>query len=162
MKMVTPLTTALTNSNRCFSTDSAAFGACACFAKMLTPPPQHRVDGVSIWALSGVGGGIEQITTEGSKRTMNSQEGISTQEIRKIILEVLGAVRAVESPRAVDNTELDRLTWLDTREAGRYLRRTANAIRILSCKGILKPRKLGRRLYFRRTELDRVLETSVY
>lgn len=103
---------------------------------------------------------------------MNSQEGISTQEIRKIVLEVLGAVKEVrggteaakveEGPRAVDNTELDRLTWMDTREAGRYLRRTANAIRILACRGILKPRKLGRRLYFRRAELDRVLEGSVY
>lgn len=103
---------------------------------------------------------------------MNSQEGISTQEIRKIILEVLGAVRevgdgkearkAVEGPRAVDNTELDRLTWMDTREAGRYLRRTANAIRILASRGILRPRKLGRRLYFRRAELDRVLEGSIY
>ena len=101
------------------------------------------------------------------------QEGMNAQEIRKIVLEVVGALResAIQevakagqpaAHRSVDNTELDRLTWMDAREAGRYLRRTANAIRILSCKGILKPRKLGRRLYFRRTELDRVLEASVY
>jgi hypothetical protein len=95
-------------------------------------------------------------------------EGINAQEVRKIVLEVVRAMKDLsggnqgQSVRSVDNTELDRLTWMDAREAGRYLRRTANAIRIMASRGILTPRKLGRRLYFRRTDLDRVLEASIY
>jgi hypothetical protein len=94
---------------------------------------------------------------------MNSPDGMNAQEIRRIIEEVLGAAQYEGAERkSVDNTELDRLTWMNTREAGRYLRRTANAIRILAFRGILRPRKLGRRLYFKRVELDRILEGSLY
>ena len=32
---------------RHFMKKTAAFATCACFTKLLTPPPQHRVDGVS-------------------------------------------------------------------------------------------------------------------
>ena len=95
-------------------------------------------------------------------------EGMNAQEVRKIVLEVVRVMKHLsgdnqsQAGHSVDNTELDRLTWMNAREAGRYLRRTANAIRIMASRGILTPRKLGRRLYFRRTDLDRVLETSVY
>lgn len=56
--------------------------------------------------------------------------------------------------------EFERLTWLDTNDAATYLRKSANAIRILVCRGYLKPRKFRRRLYFLRNELDRLLESS--
>jgi hypothetical protein len=56
----------------------------------------------------------------------------------------------------------ERLTWLDSKEAARYLRKTANALRIMVCRGYLKPRKFRRRLYFLKIELDRLLESSVY
>ncbi|HLD99949.1 MAG TPA: helix-turn-helix domain-containing protein [Bdellovibrionota bacterium] len=57
---------------------------------------------------------------------------------------------------------LDRLTWLDSHEAAEYLRKTANALRIMTYRGYVKPRKFRRRLYFRRIELDRLLESSVF
>jgi hypothetical protein len=55
---------------------------------------------------------------------------------------------------------LDRLTWLTAKEAAQYLRKTANAIRIMVYRGHIQPRKLRNRLYFRRIELDRLLESS--
>lgn len=58
--------------------------------------------------------------------------------------------------------EFNRLTWLDTKEAAKYLRKTANAIRIMVCRGYIRPRKFRRRLYFRKIELDRLLESSAF
>ena len=57
---------------------------------------------------------------------------------------------------------LERLTWLDSNEAAKYLRKTANALRIMVYRGYLRPRKFRRRLYFRRIELDRLLESSPF
>ena len=57
---------------------------------------------------------------------------------------------------------LETLTWLVTEEAARYLRMTANALRIMVYRGYIRPRKLRRRLYFRRIELDRLLESSLF
>lgn len=56
--------------------------------------------------------------------------------------------------------EFDRLTWLDSEEAATYLRKTANALRIMVYRGYIRPRKFRRRLYFRKIELDRLLESS--
>jgi excisionase family DNA binding protein len=50
--------------------------------------------------------------------------------------------------------------WMTTEEAARYLRKSANALRILVHRKILKARKFRRRLYFKREELDALLETS--
>ena len=54
---------------------------------------------------------------------------------------------------------LERLTWLNTNEAAFYLRKSANALRIMVCRGYIRPRKFRRRLYFRKVELDRLLES---
>ncbi|MGK5089927.1 helix-turn-helix domain-containing protein [Bdellovibrionota bacterium FG-2] len=64
--------------------------------------------------------------------------------------------------RELGNEELNSLTWLDSKEAAKYLRKTANALRIMACRGYLRPRKFRRRLYFRRLDLDRMLESSAY
>lgn len=60
------------------------------------------------------------------------------------------------------NTDLffEKLIWLSTEEAARYLRKSANAIRILVHRKVLRARKFRRRLYFRREELDALIETS--
>ena len=57
---------------------------------------------------------------------------------------------------------LERLTWLDSKEAAKYLRKTANALRIMVYRGYLRPRRFRHRLYFRRIELDRLLESSPF
>jgi len=60
----------------------------------------------------------------------------------------------------VSEVAFDRLTWLDANEAANYLRKTRNALHIMVSRGYLRPRKFRRRLYFRRVELDRLLESS--
>lgn len=55
---------------------------------------------------------------------------------------------------------IDTLTWLNSNEAAHYLRKTRNALHIMVYRGYIRPRKFRRRLYFRRVELDRLLESS--
>lgn len=54
----------------------------------------------------------------------------------------------------------DNLIWLTTKEAATYLRRSVNAIRILVCRRKLRARKFGGKLYFKKVELDELLESS--
>lgn len=61
----------------------------------------------------------------------------------------------------------ENLIWLTTKEAAIYLRKftssgkpSEGAIRSLVCRGQIKARKFLRRLYFKREELDRLIETS--
>lgn len=56
----------------------------------------------------------------------------------------------------------ENLIWLTTEEAAVYLRKSADAVRHLVYRGDLKARKFKRRLYFRRDELDELLDLSVY
>ncbi len=56
--------------------------------------------------------------------------------------------------------EFNHLTWLDSEEAATYLRKTANALRIMVYRGYIRPRRFRRRLYFQKIELDRLLESS--
>ena len=64
--------------------------------------------------------------------------------------------------REPGEVNFELLTWLDTKEAAKYLRKTANALRIMVFRGYLRPKRFRRRLYFRRIELDRLLESSVF
>ena len=64
--------------------------------------------------------------------------------------------------RNSDGAKVEDLTWLTSKEAAFYLRKTVNALHIMVRRGHLRPRKLQRRLYFRRLELDRLLESSTY
>ncbi len=59
-------------------------------------------------------------------------------------------------------TLFDNLAWLTTKETARYLRKSVNAIRILVYRKILRARKFRRRLYFKREELDMLIETSQF
>lgn len=54
----------------------------------------------------------------------------------------------------------DNYKWMTTNEAAIYLRKSTNAIRTAVCRGHIKARKFRRRLYFKRSELDRLIETS--
>ena len=54
----------------------------------------------------------------------------------------------------------EKLVWLTTEEAAQYLRKSVNAIRIMVYRNEIRARKHRRRLYFRRDELDAVIESS--
>ena len=54
----------------------------------------------------------------------------------------------------------ENLKWMTTNEAAAYLRKSSNAIRTAVCRGHIKARKFRRRLYFKRSELDQLIETS--
>ncbi|MFP5384694.1 MAG: helix-turn-helix domain-containing protein [Bacteriovoracia bacterium] len=55
----------------------------------------------------------------------------------------------------------DNLNWLTTKETAVYLRRSVNAIHTLVSRKYLRPRKFANRLYFKKDELDYLLETSI-
>ena len=54
----------------------------------------------------------------------------------------------------------ENLIWLTTKEAAVYLRKSVNAVHLLVNRKQLKARKFNNRLYFKKKELDYVLETS--
>ena len=55
----------------------------------------------------------------------------------------------------------DNLNWLTTKETAVYLRKSVNAIHTLVSRKYLRPRKFAHRLYFKKEELDYILETSL-
>jgi excisionase family DNA binding protein len=70
--------------------------------------------------------------------------------------------KSVTKGRGVNtsHTLFDNLIWLGTEEAAKYLRKTTNALRIAVHRGQVKCYRWRRRLYFKRDELDRLLESS--
>ena len=68
---------------------------------------------------------------------------------------VVGATEQVSPDMFLEN-----LVWMTSEEAAKYLRKTANALRIAVYRWQLRARKWRRRLYFKRIELDRLLEAS--
>lgn len=51
--------------------------------------------------------------------------------------------------------------WLTTAEAANYLGKTRNALWLLVSRGLLIKRKWQGRLYFKRAEIDRLLEGAL-
>ena len=66
-----------------------------------------------------------------------------------------GCARCAASGRLFDNLE-----WLNSKEAAFYLRKSYGALKVMVHRGHLKARKYRNRLYFKKTELDDLLETS--
>ena len=56
----------------------------------------------------------------------------------------------------------ENLIWLTTDEAAQFLRKSSHALRQMTYKGKVKPRKFGGRLYFKKTELNDLVDTSFY
>ncbi|GAB4017650.1 MAG: hypothetical protein Fur0010_18410 [Bdellovibrio sp.] len=54
----------------------------------------------------------------------------------------------------------DNLIWLTTKETATYLRRSVNAIHTLVSRRKLRARKFSNRLYFKKEELDYLIDTS--
>ncbi|MGE4107738.1 MAG: helix-turn-helix domain-containing protein [Bacteriovoracia bacterium] len=55
----------------------------------------------------------------------------------------------------------DKLVWMTTEEAAAYLRKTVGALRTAVSRGEIRAHKWRRRLYFRRSELDSLLDLSL-
>lgn len=54
----------------------------------------------------------------------------------------------------------ENLIWLTTKEAAVYLRKSVNAVHTLVSRRKLRARKFSNRLYFKKDELDYLIETS--
>lgn len=52
--------------------------------------------------------------------------------------------------------------WMTSDEAALYLGRSKNAIWLLVSRGLLVKRKWRGRLYFRRSEIDRLIESEMH
>jgi hypothetical protein len=67
----------------------------------------------------------------------------------------------IKTQSAVHTGEFfDSLVWMTSEEAAHYLRKSVGALRTAVCRNQIRARKWHRRLYFKRTELDRLLETA--
>jgi excisionase family DNA binding protein len=56
----------------------------------------------------------------------------------------------------------DNLIWLTTEEAASFLRKSNHALRQMLYKGHISARKLHGRLYFKKSELHELIDTSFY
>lgn len=59
-----------------------------------------------------------------------------------------------------ENEFFNNLIWLRSEDAAEYLRTSVGQIRNMVYRGQLKARKFRNRLYFKRRELDNLIETS--
>lgn len=67
----------------------------------------------------------------------------------------------LETRAQVPGMFFENLTWLNANEAAEYLRLpSVGMLRVLVCERRVPFHKLGRRLRFKRVDLDRFLETS--
>jgi excisionase family DNA binding protein len=82
-------------------------------------------------------------------------ENVGTEAVGKI---GFGSEHGVDSSEQV--AFFDNLVWLNSEEAARYLRRSVGQLRNMVHRRQLAYKKYCRRLYFRRTDLDRHIERS--
>ena len=68
-------------------------------------------------------------------------------------------VKATEK-EATHDVIFDNLVWLSSAEAAEYLRISANALRIAVSRGQLPARKWRRKLLFKKSDLEFLLERS--
>lgn len=54
--------------------------------------------------------------------------------------------------------EINKLTWMTSKEAAYYLRVTANNLRVMICRGVLRPYKFNNRNRFKKVDLDQLIE----
>ena len=69
-------------------------------------------------------------------------------------------IKKYKSSSTDEEKLFDNLIWLRSEDAAKYLRTSVGQIRNMVYRGQLKARKFQNRLYFKRRELDYILETS--
>ena len=68
----------------------------------------------------------------------------------------------IEDKNLKSSMIFENLIWLTTKETAVYLRKSVNSIHILVSRGQLRARKYRNRLYFKKNELDYMIETSKF
>jgi excisionase family DNA binding protein len=68
--------------------------------------------------------------------------------------------RAVEDSSESSTLLFNNLIWLTTEEAARFLRKSNHALRQMLYKDRISARKLHGRLYFKKSELHELIDTS--
>ena len=68
----------------------------------------------------------------------------------------------VESSELNSEVVFDNLTWMTSAEAALYIRKSIGALRVMICRKQIRARKFHNRLYFRKSELDRLLDSSEF
>ena len=59
------------------------------------------------------------------------------------------------------NLMLEGKKWLTSEETARYLGKTKNAIWLMVSRGLLLRRKWNGRLYFKKSELDQLIDVAI-
>ncbi len=68
--------------------------------------------------------------------------------------------KASKASNLLFENKISEKVWLTSKEVACYLGKSAGAVRNMVSRGQLKPKKLGGRLYFSRTEIDRAIDAS--
>jgi hypothetical protein len=63
-----------------------------------------------------------------------------------------------EEVKPLDEMPITLQNWMSSQDAAAYLRMTVGALRTAVCKGTVVSYKWRRRLYFKKSELDRMIE----
>ena len=71
-------------------------------------------------------------------------------------------INRVDRRNADHNVLFDNLIWLTTEEAARFLRKSNHALRQMLYKGQISARKVHGRLYFKKSELHELVDTSFF
>jgi hypothetical protein len=67
----------------------------------------------------------------------------------------------IEDGKTHPEVLFDNRIWFNSTEAAIFLKKTENAIRIAVCRGSLRSYKWRRRLYFKKSDLDKILNSSI-
>ena len=70
--------------------------------------------------------------------------------------------KPVDQPDGRSTMLFDNLIWLTTEEAARFLRKSNHALRQMLYKGQISARKVHGRLYFKKSELHELVDTSFF
>lgn len=72
--------------------------------------------------------------------------------------------KSLSEKNSSDETSIFEISknWLTAVETAQYLRTTVNAIRIAVHRKQIRARKYGKKLLFKKAELDELIETSFY
>lgn len=100
---------------------------------------------------NGIGNG-EKYENQNSKPRNEPGTRVDSNQLASVF-----SVNEREGTREI----IENLVWMTSAEAAKYLRKSYGALRVMVCRGYVKPRIFRRRWYFKRSELDQLIENSI-